>query len=224
MFSTKIKAFGFSNITMNKIVHKLTFFGCVSFATALPVFGEPYSLLKLPPQRSTKEAFLQYSRPLEEVDKKRWEKLKKLGYNEKFRVVSFETICNGLGKSGKDFEERIENYEAVLANCIKAIPCSFCFCDFDGKVYDVALPCEVIKNQKAALLACLTGFKWTKKQKQLLALYASLVNDRSLLKLMSGFNGGYTYITVEGNVPRYVIYVSNALFQVPKYGYRRFNT
>ena len=99
MFSTKIKAFGFSNITMNKIVHKLTFFGCVSFATALPVFGDSYSLLDIPSQRSTKEAFLQYSRPLEDVDKERWEKLRELGYKETFRVISFDTICNGLKKS-----------------------------------------------------------------------------------------------------------------------------
>jgi len=202
-------------MNIGKTLKNTTFFGCIGFATVSSAFGESYSLLELPPQRSTKEAFEKYSRPLKEVDKERLQKLRELGYNETFRVVSFETICNGLGKKEKDFEAIVNNHGTILNNCIQSCSLPFCFCDFDGKVYDVVLPYEVVKNQKAALLACLTGFEWTKKQKQLLALYASLVNDRSLLKLMSGFNGGYTYITVEGNVPRYVIYVSNALFQVP---------
>ena len=203
------------NITMNKTIHKITLFGCVGFATALPVFGEPHSLLELPPQRSTEKAFKKYSRPLEEVDKDRLQELRKLGYDGKFRVISFDTICEGLKKSEKDFEEIVNNHGTILNNYIQSRPLPFCFCDFDGKVYDVALPFEVVKNQKAALLACLTGFEWTKKQKQLLALYAFLTKGRSSLKLMSGFNGGYTYITMKGDVARYVIYVSNALFQVP---------
>ena len=202
-------------MNIGKTLKNTLFFGCISFATASSVFGEPYSLLELPPQRSTKEAFEKYSQPLEKVDEDRLQKLRDLGYKETFRVVSFETICNGLGKKEKDFEEIVNNHEKILNNYIQFRPLPFCFCDFDGKVYDLVLPLEVVKNQKAALLACLTGFEWTKKQKQLLALYASLVNNRSSLKLMSGFNGGYTYITVEGNVPSYVIYVSNALFQVP---------
>ena len=202
-------------MNIGKTLKNTLFFGCISFATASSVFGEPYSLLELPPQRSTKEAFEKYSQPLEKVDEDRLQKLRDLGYKETFRVVSFETICNGLGKKEKDFEEIVNNHEKILNNYIQFRPLPFCFCDFDGKVYDLVLPLEVVKNQKAALLACLTGFEWTKKQKQLLALYASLVNDRSLLKLMSGFNGGYTYITMKGDVARYVIYVSNALFQVP---------
>ena len=150
---------------MNKTIHKITLFGCVGFATALPVFGEPHSLLELPPQRSTEKAFKKYSRPLEEVDKDRLQELRKLGYDGKFRVISFDTICEGLKKSEKDFEEIVNNHGTILNNYIQSRPLPFCFCDFDGKVYDVALPFEVVKNQKAALLACLTGFEWTKKQK-----------------------------------------------------------
>ena len=217
MFSAKIKAFGFSNITMNKIMHKLTFFGCIGFATALPVFGEPYSLLELPPQRSSKEAFLQYSRPLKEVDRKRWEKLRDLGYNEKFRVISFETICNGLGKKEKDFEKNAAMAETILADYIHSAPISFGFCDFDGKIYDIALPLNVIKSQKAALSACLKGFRGSKKQKQLVALYLLLLKDKTSLKLISGFEGGYAHITECDDEFRYAIHISNVLFAAPNF-------
>lgn len=213
MFSTKIKAFGFSNITMNKIMHKFTFFGCIGFATALPVFGDSYSLLELPPQRSSKEAFLQYSRPLEEVDKKRWEKLKKLGYNEKFRVVSFETICEGLKKSetfGKaastfNFGGCIKDYKTVLENCVKKIPCSFCYCDTKYKIYDSTLPKKAVEDKKANFLTCLLLQPWWEKSKQVLALYDFLLKDKIELKFMME-SGGFCYVKTLENEPRYVIH------------------
>ena len=122
-------------MNIGKTLYRTALSGCISFVAASSVLGEPYSLLELPPQRSIKEVFEKYSQPLEEVDKERLQKLRELGYNETFRVVSF----NGLGKSGKDFEERIKNYETVLKDCVKAIPCSFCFCNTESKVYDFPL-------------------------------------------------------------------------------------
>lgn len=123
------------NMNIGKTLYRTALSGCISFVAASSVLGEPYSLLELPPQRSIKETFEKYSQPLGEVDKERLQKLRELGYNETFRVVSF----NGLGKSGKDFEERIKNYETVLKDCVKAIPCSFCFCNTESKVYDFPL-------------------------------------------------------------------------------------
>lgn len=74
---------------MSKALKNTALFGCVGFATASSAFGEPYSLLKLPPQRSSKEAFDKYSKPLEEVDMDRLQKLRDLGYSdETFRVIS----------------------------------------------------------------------------------------------------------------------------------------
>ena len=131
------------------------------FCERLPVFSEPYSLLELPPQRSTKEAFLSYSRPLEEVDKEQLQKLKELGYDETFRVVSF----NGLGKSKKDFNGRIKDYETVLEDCVKAIPCSFCFCNTESKVYDLVSSPNAIEDRKRSFLTCLLLKPWWEKSK-----------------------------------------------------------
>lgn len=187
-----------SNINIGKTLYYVVLYGCISFATALPVLGEPYSLLKLPPQRSTKEAFEKYSRPLEEVDEERLQKLRELGYNEMFRVVSFDTICEGLKKSkafGKvastfDFNGCIKDYEKVLENCVKAIPCSFCFRDTESKIYDFPLlPPSAIENKKRSFLACLLLKPWWEKSKQVLALYDFLLKDKTELKFMGGSSG-----------------------------------
>ena len=201
---------------MNTTLSKTAFVGCVGLATALPAFGEAYSLLEIPPERSTKEAFEKFSRPLEEVDKERYEQLRALGYKETFRVISFDTICEGLGKERKDFEAVVKDHGKILEKYIKSNPFPFCFCDLDGKVYNIDLPQGVIKNQKAALLAGLTGFEWMKKQKQLLAMYVSLLANKTSLKLIGGLlNGGFTYITEKDGNFRYVIHMSNASIQMP---------
>ena len=193
-------------MNIGKTLKNTTFFGCISFATVLSVFGEPYSLSELPPQRSTKEAFEKYSQPLEEVDKERLQKLRELGYNETFRVISFETICNGLGKKEKDFEERIKNYETVLKDCVKAIPFSFCFRDAEDKIYDFdPLPQSAIANKKDSFLACLLLKPWWEKSKQILALYDFLLKDKVELKFM-GKGGGFCYVKAVGNARRYIIH------------------
>ena len=193
-------------MNIGKTLKNTTFFGCISFATVLSVFGEPYSLSELPPQRSTKEAFEKYSQPLEEVDKERLQKLRELGYNETFRVISFDTICNGLGKKEKDFEERIKNYETVLKDCVKAISCSFCFRDTEDKIYDFpSLPPSAIENKKRSFLACLLLKPWWEKSKQILALYDFLLKDKVELKFM-GKGGGFCYVKAVGNARRYIIH------------------
>ena len=119
------------------------------------------------------------------------QKLRSLRYNETFRVVSFETICNGLGKSGKDFEERIKNYETVLKDCVKKIPCSFCFCNTESKVYDFPpLPLSAIEDKKGSFLTCLLLEPWWEKSKQILSLYDLLLKDKVELKFM-GQGGGF---------------------------------
>lgn len=196
-------------MSIGKTLYHVASLGCISFATAVLVFGEPYSLLELPPQRSTKEAFLQYSRPLEEVDKERLQKLRELGYNETFRVVSFETICNGLGKSGKDFKQCIGNYKAVLKDCVKAIPFSFCFRDAEDKIYDFSpLPQSAIANKKDSFLACLLLKPWWEKSKQILVLYGLLLKDKVELKFM-GKGGGFCYVKAVGDDRRYVIHFTS---------------
>lgn len=198
-------------------MHKITWFGCVGFATASSAFGEPYSLLELPPQRSTKEAFLQYSRPLEEVDKERLQKLRSLGYNETFRVVSFKTILEGFKKSEIfkkaastfNFDLCIKDYEKVLEDCIKAIPCSFCFCDTESKIYDFPpLPSSAIDNKKSSFLACLRLKPWWEKSKQILALYDFLLKDKVELKFMDR-GSGFCYVKAVGDDRRYVIHFTN---------------
>ncbi len=201
-------------MSIGKTLYHVASLGCISFATASSVFGEPYSLLELPPQRSTKEAFLQYSRPLEEVDKERLQKLRDLGYNETFRVVSFETICEGIKKSeafGKtastfDFDGCIKDYKKVLERCIEAIPCSFCFRDTEDRIYDFSpLPLSAIENKKRSFLACLLLKPWWEKSKQVLALYDFLLKDKTELKFMGG-SSGFCYIKAVGNDRRYVIH------------------
>ena len=201
---------------MNKVLENAAWFGCISLATVSSAFGEPYSLLELPPQRSTEEAFKRYSRPLEEVDKDRLQELRKLGYAEKFRVISFDTICEGLKKSkafGKaastfDFNGCIKDYEKVLENCVKAIPCSFCFRDTESKIYDFPpLPAEAIEDKKNGFLACLRLKPWWEKSKQVLALYDFLLKDKVELKFM-GQGGGFCYVKTLGNDRRYVIHFS----------------
>ncbi|MBR1844080.1 MAG: hypothetical protein IJ793_04395 [Opitutales bacterium] len=192
-------------MNINKILKNTALFGCVGFATALPVFGESYSLLELPPQRSTKEAFLSYSRPLEEVDKERLQKLRELGYNETFRVISFDTICEGLGKSKEDFNGCIKDYETVLKDCVKKIPCSFCFCDTENKIHDFDSSKEAVENKKRSFLACLLLKPWWEKSKQVLALYYFLLKDKIELKFMME-SGGFCYIKTVGNDRRYVIH------------------
>ena len=197
-------------------MHKITWFGCVGFATVSSAFGEPYSLLELPPQRSTAEAFLQYSRPLDESDKERLQKLRVLGYNEPFRVISFDSIREGLKKSetfGKaagtfDFEECIKNYEKVLKDCVKAIPCSFCFCDTESKIYDFSpLPQSAIENKRGSFLACLCLKPWWEKSKQVLSLYNFLIKDKISLKFM-GQDCGFCYVKTVENEQRYIIHFS----------------
>ena len=196
-------------MSIGKTLYHVASLGCISFATALPVFSEPYSLLKLPPQRSTKEAFEKYSQPLGEVDKERLQKLRELGYNETFRVVSFDTICRGLDRSAKDFEERIKNYEAVLKDCVKTIPFSFCFRDTKDRIYDCnPLPAEAIEDKKNSFLACLCLKPWWEKSKQILVLYDFLLKDKVELKFMDR-GGGFCYVKAVGDDRRYVIHFTN---------------
>ena len=187
-------------MNMGKTLKNTVFLGCISFANVSSAFGEPYSLLELPPQRSTKEAFLSYSRPLEEVDKEQLQKLKELGYDETFRVVSF----NGLGKSKKDFNGRIKDYETVLEDCLKAISCSFCFCNTESKVYDLVSSPNAIEDRKRSFLTCLLLEPWWEKSKHILSLYDLLLKDKVELKFM-GQGGGFCYIKTLGNERRYVI-------------------
>ena len=200
-------------MNIGKTLYRTALSGCISFATASSAFGEPYSLLELPPQRSTKEAFLKYSRPLEEADKERLQKLRELGYNEMFRVVSFDTICDGLGKSKEDFNGCIKDYEKVLESCIKVIPCSFCYCDTENKIYDfLPLPPNAIEDKKRSFLACLRLKPWWEKSKQILALYDLLLRDKVELKFMVK-GGGFCYVKAVGDDRRYVIhFAENEIF------------
>ena len=191
-------------MNMGKTLKNTVFLGCISFANVSSAFGEPYSLLELPPQRSTKEAFEKYSQPLGEVDKERLQKLRELGYNETFRVVSFETICNGLGKSKEDFNGRIKDYETVLKDCVKKIPRSFCFCDTENKIHDFDSSKEAVEDKKVNFLTCLLLEPWWEKSKQILVLYGLLLKDEVELKFM-GKGGGFCYIKTLGNERRYVI-------------------
>lgn len=201
-------------MNINKILKNTAFFGCIGFATVSSVFGEPYSLLELPPQRSTEEAFKKYSRPLGEVDKDRLQKLRDLGYSDEiFRVISFETICEGLKKSeafgkaasGFNFDGHIKNYETVLKDCVKKIPCSFCFCDTENKIHDFDSSKEAVEDKKVNFLTCLLLKPWWEKSKQVLALYYFLLKDKIELKFMME-SGGFCYIKTVGNDRRYVIH------------------
>lgn len=202
---------------MNETFRKIACVGCVGFATASSAFGESYSLLELPPQRSTKEAFEKYSKPLEEVDKGRLQKLRNLGYSETFRVISFETICEGLKKDKElgekaskfDFDRRIKNYETVLKDCLKSVPITFCFRDTEAKIYDFApLPPDAVKNKRESFLACLLLTPWWEKSKQILSLYEFLLKSKVELKFM-GKGGGFCYVKAVGNDRRYVIHFTS---------------
>ena len=199
---------------IRKTLYRTVFFSCVGFATALPVFGEPYSLLELPPQRSTKEAFLKYSRPLEEVDKERLAKLRGLGYNETFRVISFDTICEGLKKSetfGKaastfDFNGCIKGYEKMLEDCVKQIRISFCRCDIEDKITDSPpLSEDEIKDRKDRFLERLLSKPWWEKSKQVLALYDLLLKNKVELKFMEQ-GSGFCYVKTVGKDCHYIIH------------------
>ena len=205
-------------MNINKTLKNTAFIGCVGFATASSVFAEPYSLLELPPQRSTKEAFLKYSRPLEEADKERLQKLKDLGYNEEFRVISFETICEGLKKDKElgekaskfDFDRCIKNYETVLKDCLKSVPIAFCFRDTEAKIYDFApLPPDAVKNKRESFLACLLLTPWWEKSKQILSLYEFLLKSKTDLKFMNGLGSGFCYVKNDGKVRHYTIHLEN---------------
>lgn len=97
------------------------------------VSGEPGDW-KFPAFNASEDAFFKFSEPL---DDERAKKLKALGYNEKFRVISFESICKGLGKSSCDFAADIKNYEKILTDLVRLLPCSFRILSKDG-CYDVS--------------------------------------------------------------------------------------
>ena len=140
-------------VCMGRILHNIALFGCVGFSTVSSAFGASYSLLELPPQRSSKEAFKKYSR---ELDAERAKKLKDLGYNNEFRVISFDSICNGLGRTVSDADGMIKNYEKVAWDCIKSVPLSFCLCDTENVVHDFELPLMVVENKRKSFFrACL---------------------------------------------------------------------
>lgn len=163
-------------------LHYTVFFACISFATVLPVFGDPGSD-EFPVYNASKEAFRKYSKPL---DEERVEKLKALGYDNEFRVISFDSICEGLEKKAEDFGAGIKDYKKTFADWIKAVPCSFVI--EGNKEYDVSslLPPDFFEMLKYDLAGTCLVPQWSEKQKQVWALFRVLSGkNKYLLKITS---------------------------------------
>ena len=145
---------------------------------------------KFPDFNASKDAFRKFSDSLEDVDKERAKKLKELGYNENFRVISFNSICKWLGKGPSDFDDAVKNYEKTLRDWIQSLPCSFhILTGIAGNSYNISsglLP-DFFEEQKRFLLATCLASKWSEKQKQTLALLSIISKGKNYsLRLQSG--------------------------------------
>ena len=194
-------------MNINKTLKNTVFFGCIGFATASSVFGDPGSK-QVPLFNCSEEAFKKYSKPL---DKERAEKLKALGYDNEFRVVSFDSICNGLGKKPDDFAGDIKEDEKTLVTFIKHIPCSF---HVDGCDVSSLFEPGHFEEYKRHLLAALLVYEFSEKRKQVLALCRFLLKDGILFDFTGGLSvvGGSCHMEEKDNSPRVISLHTSLIF------------
>jgi len=199
------------NMNINRILCRTAFFGCVSLATSFPVFGDPGSD-EIPVYNASKEAFQKYSKPL---DEERVKKLKDLGYDNKFRVISFDSICNGFEKKAENFDAGIKDYKTTFIDWIKAVSCSFVIKGDSDKEYNVSslLPSDFFETLRYRLAGTYLASQWSEKQKQVWELFRVLSGkNKYLLKITSssGKSGRFETNWEDKNSAR-IIYLSHSL-------------